>query len=382
MSARGLDELIGRLIWVGIRGRTPGDLVLEDEIKRCERAHVGGIILFDVDVPGRNRLRDESGLPEEEARLGSPRNVSDAESTARLVKYLKERLGEELIVSIDQEGGFVSRLNPRHGYPASPAPQEYASLDAESRSEAARTLAETISSVGIDLNLAPCVDVAINPDGPGHTALGRSFGRDPESVARMAGEQIDAMHHAGAACMIKHFPGHGSAVGDTHFGLVDITQTWAEEDELAPYARLLGPDSVSKEPADAVMISHLIHRGFDADRPASLSHAIITGLLRERLGYDGLVTTDSLDMHAVADRFDGGEAAVLALEAGADVALEANNLTVVRDCPAESIHTAIADAVADGRLSVKELEQKVARAERVLDAIRRRRAVRLEVAGG
>ena len=354
-----LDRAIGRLIWVGIRGTGPSDPVFESEIERCRRANAGGIILFDVDVPERNRQRD-LGLEEAEARLHAPRNIIDPDQTRSLVAAIRERLGPETVVMVDQEGGFVSRLNPARGFAKSPAPRDFAMLGDSDRSQAAEELARTVADAGFDLNLAPCVDVAVNPDGPGHTALGRSFGRDPELVASLAREQIDAMRARGVGGCLKHFPGHGSAVGDTHFGLVDITETWQESEELAPYRALM-------DHCGAVMISHLVHRGLDPDLPSSLSHSIVTGLLRDRLGFDGLVLTDSLDMRSISDRFGTGESAVLALNAGVDVALEANNLNEPKPCPAPELFGAIRQAVEDGDLSETRIHQSVAR----LDAWRR-----------
>ncbi|MEQ8769720.1 MAG: glycoside hydrolase family 3 N-terminal domain-containing protein [Phycisphaerales bacterium] len=358
MTESALDRAIGRLIWVGVRGTTPGDAVLEAEIDRCAAAHVGGVILFDVDVPKRDRLRAE-GLSEPDARLGAPRNILSPDQTRGLVEHLRARLGDDLIVSVDQEGGHVSRLNARRGFAESPSPGAFARLDDAARRRAAATLAQTVASAGCDLNLAPCVDVAVNPDGPGHTALGRSFGRDPERVAALAREQIEAMRRAGVHACLKHFPGHGSARGDTHLGLVDITDTWIRDDELRPYQEL-------KDLADAVMISHLVHRGLDPERPCSVSPRVIDGLLRAELGYDGVVVTDSLDMRAVSERFAPGEAGVLALQAGADVVLEANNLAKPAPCPAPEIHAAIRAAVEDGRLDERRVHQSAERIVRRL----------------
>jgi len=351
-----LDRAIGRLIWVGIRGSSPGEKILETELAICEQAHVGGIILFDVDVPQRDANRSK-GLVEAIARLNAPRNILTPESTRELVAYLRERLGHQLIVSIDQEGGFVSRLNPARGFPSIPSPQAYAQLDLTTRASIAATLAQTLADAGIDLNLSPCVDVAINPDGPGHTALGRSFGADPAVVTQMAAEQIRALHAAGVAATIKHFPGHGSARGDTHEGLVDITEVWQEAEELAPYIALIDSD----DPPDMVMISHLVHRELDPALPASVSPAIINGLLRERLGWHGPVMTDSLDMRAIADRFGPGEASVLALLAGADIALEANNLTQPKPCPALEIHANLREAVRSGRVAEERIHESIER---------------------
>ncbi|MEO1129010.1 MAG: glycoside hydrolase family 3 N-terminal domain-containing protein [Planctomycetota bacterium] len=367
-----IDQAIGRLLWVGIRGSSPGDPTLERELDACAGAHVGGIILFDVDVPERTR-RLEAGDDDAAARLAAPRNIIDPQQTRALCAYLRERLGEHLIISIDQEGGRVARLNPARGFPESPAARDYAALPDDLRHAAAGTLARTVADAGIDMNLAPCIDVAVNPDGPGHTAAGRSFGRDPRSVAQHAAEQIDAMHAEGVACTLKHFPGHGSARGDTHMGLVDITDTFVEDDELVPYHLLLGTEGPAAAPADSVMVSHLVHRGFDPQWPCSLSRPIIHGLLRERMGFDGLVLTDSLDMRAIADRVSASEAAVRALEAGADIALEANNLFHVEPCPAPEMHGSIRSAIADGRLSEQRIMQSVERLETFSERMRARR---------
>lgn len=355
-----MDELhraIGRMIWVGIRGAVPGDAVLESELALCESASVGGVILFDVDVPGRDAGR-ASGLDEAAARLASPRNVLDPGQTARLVGYLRERLGPGLIVSVDQEGGVVSRLSPARGFPPVPSARDYAALDVAGRASACGRMVSGLLSAGVDLNLSPCVDVAVNPDGPGHTGLGRSFGRDPARVASMAREQIDAMHAGGIACCLKHFPGHGSAEGDTHHGLVDVTRTWVWEDELAPYRELLGV-------ADTVMVAHVLHRGLDAARPASLSGAVIGGLLRGELGYDGVVLTDSLDMRAVSDRYGAGEASLLAVLGGVDAVLEGNNLSAVAPCPAPRIHARLREAVRRGELTEDRIMRSVSRLERL-----------------
>ena len=360
-----LPSLIGRLIWVGVRGSYPGDPLLEAELQRCEDAAVGGIILFDVDVPHRDAHK-ALGKTEEQARFLSPRNIIGEQQVRTLVSYLRSRLGQKLIVCIDQEGGRVSRLNPARGFPLIPSPEAYARLDLTTRAQVALTLAHTLASAGVDLNLSPCVDVAINPDGPGHTALGRSFNAQHAVVSSMAAEQIRALHAAGIGACIKHFPGHGSAKGDTHEGLVDITQTWVESDELAPYATLIN----SNDPPEAVMISHLVHKGLDPEMPASVSRNIITGVLRERLGWSGLVITDSLDMRAVADRFSPGDASVLALQAGADVALEANNLAQPKPCPAPEIHAAITQAVRNGRLTIDRLQQSVARLDQLLHKLK------------
>lgn len=377
MSERlSLEESVGRMIWVGVRGAVPGEPVLEAEIERCLRAHVGGLILFDVDVPERDRHR-AMGLSEADARRRSPRNVLSPRAVRTLTDYLRRRLGPHLLIAVDQEGGAVSRLNPMRGFAAFPPAREaYWQRDLD-RARTNAQLAACVAEAGCDVNLAPCVDVAINPDGPGHVALGRSYGRDAGLVASFAAEVIAAHHHAGLAVCLKHFPGHGSARGDTHHGLVDITDTY-HDDEMEPYRRLLGPmPPFGVGTADLVMVGHMVHRGLDARWPCSLSPAVIQQLLRLRLGFDGCVMTDSLDMQAIAEAAGSGgigRAAVLAAVAGCDVILEGNNLKQTKPCPAPEIHAALVHAVRAGQLSPERIDESVRRLERLRAQILHRRA--------
>lgn len=363
-----LERAIGRLIWVGVRGSDPDDPALAAELDRCERAHAAGIVLFDLDLPEYRRLRRE-GVPDPDARRRAPRNVRSPEQLRCLIAHARDRLAPDLLVSIDQEGGRVARLTPAHGFPSTPSARDYADLPDPERTAAARTLATTLAALGIDLNLAPCVDLAVNPTAPGLAAADRLFARNPRDVADRALEQIRALHDAGLACCLKHFPGLGSARADTHEGFADITDTWVRQDELAPYR-----DLIAAGVADAVMPCHAVHRGLDPDRPASLSGAIITGLLRQHLGFAGVVITDSLDMRAVRDRHTRAQACVLALEAGADVLLDANNLGDPEPCPAPEMHGAILDAVHAGRLTESRIMQSVARLDHLRAQLTARRA--------
>ena len=360
---------LGRLIWVGVRGAEPGDPALEADLDACARVGVGGVILFDVDAPARDRLMAEGAAPEDARRLAT-RNVLSPDQLRRLTDHLRARLGGHLIVSVDQEGGAVARLGPSRGFPETPSARAYAAMDARDRARAAAGLASTLAGAGIDLNLAPCVDVELAPDGPAIGALGRSFGADPRRVAALAGEQMDALRAGGLASCLKHFPGHGSAAGDTHLADVDITLTFDADAELAPYRALLGPDRPCAAAPDAVLVGHMIHRGLDAALPCSLSPRVIGGLLRGELGFDGVVITDALDMRAVAGRFRPGEASVLAILAGADAALDANNLGPERPCPAPEMLDALRVARRDGRLHDERIGRSLAR----LESLGRRRA--------
>ncbi len=182
-------------------------------------------------------------------------------------------------------------------------------------------MAQTLVDGGITLNLAPVVDVAVNPYNPVIAQLGRSFSADPEVVAAQAGAFIDAHHEKGIKCTLKHFPGHGSSRGDSHLGFVNVTDTWSEG-ELIPYRKLIEQGKV-----DAIMTAHIFDADLDPELPATLSPAVITGLLREQLGYNGVVISDDMQMRAITDLFRLDKAFELAILAGVDIIAVANSVT-------------------------------------------------------
>ncbi len=344
----GLDETtlrdIGRCVMVGVRGAGPGDDALRRDLDACVEARCRAIVLFDRDMPS-----------------GGPRNVESPGQLRDLIAFVRETLGQGTIVAVDQEGGSVQRLRAASGFVESPSASDFAAMAPDRRTAEADALARQLGDLGIDLNFAPCADVAINLESPIIASRGRTFGSDPEVVIACAVAVRDAHHRAGVSPCVKHFPGHGSARGDSHRGLPDITDVWDEAVELAPFAALLKADSPV-----CCMTAHLLHRVVDAEFPASLSRAWTTGVLRDRLRFAGVVVTDSLDMRAVADRFPTGEAAALAIAAGADLALDANNMPgASRVCPATEMASAIARAIEDGRIE----REAVANSARRVDAM-------------
>lgn len=358
---------VGRLLCVGIRGAVAGDALLEQDLEACEEAGgVGGVILFDVDVPTLRRLQAENVDPRE-AVPRAPRNVLDPGQLRELVGYLRSRLGEELLVCVDQEGGRVARLSPNRGFTADPAASAFARLLPGQRRAAAMRQATQLRDLGFDLNFAPCVDLALEEASEIIAGSGRSFGREPEIVVSAAEAVLDAHAAVGLAACLKHFPGHGSSRGDTHQGMVDVTGTWQRDVELEPYRRLCSRDGV------AVMVAHVLHRHLDPDLPASLSPAVIEGLLRGELGFDGVVVTDSIDMRAVADRFGPAEAAVAAVEAGADLVIDGFNLEARTEHPAPLLAAALADGVHTGRISPERIDASLSRLDRLRVQIGRAR---------
>lgn len=299
MSAA-LREL-GAMTMLGIRGATPGDPGLEEDLDACAHAGVRMVILFDRDVA-----------------TGGERNVRSPGQVRALTDHVRSRLGDDALVAIDQEGGRVQRLSRAHGFAGWPSAHEFASLTEQEQSAQSRAMAGALCDVGIALNFAPCVDVNIDPTSPVIGALERSFSGEPGEVLVCAERVVRAHREAGVGCVLKHFPGHGSASVDSHHDLVDISLSWERDRELEPYRLLMGKRV-------GVMTGHLLLAEFDADRPASLSRAVTTGLLRDELGFAGPVFTDALDMEGVRARWSLEETIRLGVEAGADVLVHACN---------------------------------------------------------
>jgi beta-N-acetylhexosaminidase len=296
-----LREKIGQMLLVGFRGLTVAESA--SIVADIRDRNLGGVLLFDYDTPTATPVR----------------NVASRDQLTALVRGLQAAATTPLIVAIDEEGGKVARLDQRHGFPPTVSEQAMGKRnDLAYTRQQAGALATTLRSVGVNLNLAPVVDLNVNPTNPIIGSLGRSFSADPTVVTAQAGAFIDAHHAVGMACTLKHFPGHGSSTGDTHLGVVDVTTTWSEI-ELQPFQRLVAGGTV-----DAVLTAHVFNSTLDPAYPATLSQATVTGILRNRLGYDGLVLSDDMQMGAIRDAFGYEDAVRLAINAGIDVLTIAN----------------------------------------------------------
>ncbi len=338
-----IERLAGRMVLAGFRGAEPGRCRAIAADIRAGR--VGGVILFDRDA----------------GRRGAERNVRSPEQVRRLVSFLCGQSPWPLLVAVDQEGGAVARLKEKRGFsrPAPSAREMAASGDPEvTRAEAGRT-AEVLAGCGFNLNFAPVVDLEVNPDNPVIGKLGRSFGADPRTVAAHATAWVEEHRRRGVRTCLKHFPGHGSARADSHRGFTDVTDSWSEE-ELRPYDEMIRAGL-----ADSVMCAHVFHAGLDPCYPASLSAAIVGGVLRRRLGFDGVVLSDDLQMRAIADTYGVEEAAELAITAGADLVACGNNLQY-RPGAARRIVSRVAAAVRAGRIGVERLQESNRRIDALL----------------
>ncbi|WP_048152875.1 glycoside hydrolase family 3 protein [Methanolacinia paynteri] len=333
-----LDEKIGQMIMVGFRGFTAdNDSQIADDIRN---GRVGGVILFDRDV----------ALNSSERNIKSPEQVSLLNS--QLQGYAEKI---PLFISVDQEGGKICRLKESYGFPAVPSAEYLGSMDNETITrEAGSILADTVKNAGFNMNFAPVVDLMVNPDSPAIGKLNRSFSDDPVVVARNAGWIIDEHQKAGIITAIKHFPGHGSAMADSHAGFTDVTDTWSEE-ELIPYEIL-----IDEGVPDMVMTAHIYNQNLDPDYPATLSEKTITGILRDRLDYDGVVITDAMDMGAIADNYGMKEALNLSINAGCDIILFANNI-VYDERIAENATGLIKELVLDGDIPEERINESYER---------------------
>jgi beta-N-acetylhexosaminidase len=337
-----LHEAIAGMLLVGFRGLTPRDA--EPTVRSIAEEGLGGVLLFSVDQP-----------------TGGPRNIASPEQLTELTAALRGASAGSLIVAVDQEGGRVARLGPAHGFPDTRSAASLGATGDPSVTRVAATeIAASLHQAGITLNLAPVVDLAVNPDNSVIAGLERSFGADPATVVAHAAAFIEAHHAAGVRCAIKHFPGQGSATGDTHLGVVDVTDEWTEV-ELQPFAQLIAAGL-----PDAVMTAHIHNDALDPDRPATLSAPTLMGLLRERIGWEGPILSDDLQMGALTDRHGYDEVVALAIESGVDLLLIANQISYDPDVVARTIGI-VESLVASGRVS----EERIRASWRRLGALRR-----------
>ena len=303
-----LNIMIGQMFMVGFRGLT----VDKDHpiVRDIQQRHLGSVVLFDYDVPNGEFVR----------------NIESPEQVKVLNEALQAAAQVPLLIATDQEGGLVARLSERFGFPATLSAQALGEIDdVQQTFDHARQMARTLKSVGINQNLAPVVDVNVNPESPAIGAYERSFSADPQKVIEQASAFIRAHHEENILTTLKHFPGHGSARDDSHRGFVDVTETWSPI-ELKPYAAL-----IAEGLADAIMTAHIFNKKWDDTDPATLSTAVITDILRKELGYDGVVISDDLQMGAIREFYTFEAAIQKSLEAGVDILAIANNSVYEED---------------------------------------------------
>ncbi len=329
------------MLLLGFRGYElkPDDAIVQDLRER----NLGAVVLFSYD----------SELKKFE------RNIQSSAQLRALNASLQEYAQTPLLITIDQEGGNVSRLSERFGFPATQSQEFYGNKnDADLTRAAAEAQGKLLREHGINMNLAPVVDVNVNPDSPAIGKIHRSFSADPNIVTAQAIAEIKGYHSQNILTTLKHFPGHGSAASDSHQGFVDVTTTW-QEIELDPYRNIIRAGL-----ADAVMTAHIFNANLDPQYPATLSHKIITGILREQLGYDGVVISDDMQMGAISQYYGFEQAVELAINAGVDMLAIANNLVYEPDIGARAVKT-IKQLVQLGKIHLDRIEESYQRIMRL-----------------
>lgn len=315
-----LEQKIGQMLSVGFDGLEAPDYILD----WLQRGLVGGIVLFS-------------------------RNIDTPEQVAKLTQSLHQAAAPlPLLISIDQEGGRVARL--RHGFSESPGAMALGAADSETLAEdVSRVLADEMHALGINWALAPVVDIAHNSENP---VIGtRSPGINPQRVGQLALAEIRGFQQGGTAATAKHFPGHGNTPVDTHVDMAvvsgDLDSLW--QHDLVPFRMAV------EAGVDVVMISHVKFDTLDPTHPATLSHTVVTDLLRDKIGFNGLICSDCMEMKALGRYYGVGERAVLSAQAG----VEHMFFSHTRAYQEEAFH-ALLDAAQTGVLPMAQVDRAVA----------------------
>ncbi len=298
-----LKKMIGRMLIVGF----PDEVVNKNSkiVKQINKYNLGGVILFDRFYTDKTKVK----------------NIRNPEQLQLLTKNLKSFSNNPLIISVDQEGGKVARLKPKYGFEATGSAKVVAELDAYMTGRTYENLAQVLHENGINCDFAPVVDLALNKQNKVIYKLRRSYGKNPKNVAMHAGVFMDRLEKRNILSVLKHFPGHGSSLDDSHKGFVDITNTWSEV-ELEPYKELIKTGKVKM-----IMTAHVFNKNLDDKYPATLSYKINTKLLRKKMGYNGVIISDDLQMKAISKHYSLKEIVTLSINSGVDILLFANQLS-------------------------------------------------------
>lgn len=328
LSDLSIEEKVGQMLMMDFR-KNPDDtgmtVLSEDVKKQIKQYHLGGVILF-------------------------AENLDTAAQTKQLTSDMQKAAEIPLFIGIDEEGGIVSRLNksqiPHEIIPEAAQMQG----DVTQAAQAGKQIGIVLADLGINVDFAPVVDVYTNPE---NTVIGtRAYGTEPEVVSDMGAAFANALQDTGVQAVAKHFPGHGDTVADSHNGIAvsdhDLERLRAVE--FPPFQRMI------QEGIGFVMVGHITLPQITTDAmPATLSKEAID-LLRQELGFDGVIITDAMNMGAIVEYYPTGEAAVKAVQAGIDIILMPANL--------EEAYTALCQAVQNGTISESRLDESV---RRILD---------------
>ncbi|MDT8337911.1 MAG: glycoside hydrolase family 3 N-terminal domain-containing protein [Sulfurimonas sp.] len=338
-----LKKMIGRMLIIGFDGQS----VTKDSkiVKQIQKYELGGVILFDRHFNDRSKTK----------------NISSPSQLKTLTSSLKSFALKPLLISVDQEGGKVARLKPAYGFEATPSAKVVSEMDAYMTKRVYDNLAKTLKDAGINCNFAPVVDLATNPQNRVIVGLKRSYSSEPKEVAKYAKIFMGALREKNIISVLKHFPGHGSSLGDSHNGFVDISKTWSEV-ELEPYIELIHSGDASM-----IMTAHVFNSNLDELYPSTLSYKVNTELLRDKLGYEGVIVSDDLQMGAIANHYTLEQIVTLTINSGVDILLFGNQLAT-QDSD-ELVETILAQ-VKNGSIPLSRILESNSRVEQLFTKIK------------
>jgi beta-N-acetylhexosaminidase len=291
---------------------------------------LGGVILFD-------------------------KNIQNPKQLEKLIFKLKRFSKNRLLVTVDEEGGLVSRIGKIEGFVKTPSAKAIALKPKEDAKTSYAKMADMLSSLGINCNLAPSVDLAANPKNRVIVKNKRSFSKEPKVVVEYASVFMKQMQKKGILSVIKHFPGHGSSMGDSHEGFVDVSDSWTKK-ELIPFEHLIKNDM-----AKIIMTAHIYNKNIDEKYPATLSYKINHDLLREHLGFKGVLISDDLQMGAISKNYRLEQALKLAINSGVDLLLFANQIS--KPVKIKELILSVVKLVKSGQIDIKTIEKANERIE-------------------
>ena len=318
---------IGQMIMIGLTGNSVDTTsILYKDIKDGK---VGGISIYELSL--------------------TPTNT--AENLSAMIRIYQAAAPIPLFTAMSQEGGQVNRLKTKYGFPPMPSAQYLGELDnLDSTKYYADNIAFTLSRVGINLNFAPVVDIYM-PTNPVLGSRERTFSDNTDKIIKHATQVILSHNYFKVNTVLKHFPGHGSSTQDSHLGITDVSKTWNEK-ELLPYKILFKKGLVK-----AVMTAHIVNENLDAEKlPATLSKNIITGLLRNKLRFNGVVFADDMQMRSVSNEYTLKDAIEKSINAGVDVLLFSGNINGKEPVTASVVVDIVLQLMREGKITKQRIE--------------------------
>lgn len=346
ISYKILDYKISQMIMVGFNGTSikKNSIIYDDIVNE----HVGALILYG----------------------GKTRNNVNIESKSQVKKLCDDIkiLNKDILIAIDEEGGKVSRLNQKNGFDKTKTAEEIASFNDVNKIRMwSKKIAQKLKFVGINLNLAPVVDLDMGGNSSALQAKGRCFSNNFKIVSRYAKVFIEEHRKNHIVTSLKHFPGYGSMSIDPHYDITDVTNTWKKK-ELEPYKIL-----IKNNMADVIMTAHVFNRKLDKTYPATLSKNMIDNILRKKLKFDGVVISDDMLMGAITKKYGLEDAIVLAINAGVDILIFSKNNSPndKYDSMVKYVKSVIRNAIKSKKISKERIEQSYNRIRLLKETIKK-----------